>query len=103
MQPNGIITRWAPGNHGEVCGRRSVLKNRQRGSSGRAATPVSDIETVGDGSLADPDGVTDSDTEADPDGLGAAWGDGVPGSSEVEEQPATSTSAATRSALTALP
>ena len=38
-----------------------------------------------------------------PDGLGAAWGDGAPGSSVVDEQPASSTSTATTGAFTARP
>jgi hypothetical protein len=65
-----------------------------------------DTETVGDPAPAplgegSPSG-TDGDV-ADLDGLGAACGDGVPGWSEVDEQPATSTSAATTSDLTARP
>ena len=49
------------------------------------------------------DSLGDDDEAAPPDGLGAACGDGVPGSSVVDEQPATSTSAATTSDLTVRP
>jgi hypothetical protein len=64
-----------------------------------------DTETAGDdgsGPLGDvPPG--DMVDVFDPDGLGAAWGEGVPGRSDVDEQPATSTRAATTSAFTARP
>ena len=58
-----------------------------------------ETERLGD-EVSDPLG---DDEVTPPDGLGAACGDGVLGSSEAEEQPATSTSAATTMALTARP